>query len=162
MDEYDKLVQFSLLMLAEMADDDERLIMFHSHLGATYNDLRRYEEALIHLKKVTGLEAPESSMSCAETFANIAEISFKLGDYEDTLRQFLEILDSDLRTLPSYHILLANTYHNIGFIQMEQKHYVQALENITKALDIAKKSNHPDMHEYQKLIDTIVGVMIIK
>ncbi|CAF2069446.1 unnamed protein product [Rotaria magnacalcarata] len=117
-----------------------------------------YEKSLAIKKKILPLNHP----SLSSTFNNLAEISFKRGDYEDALRQFLEVLHIDLRTLPPYHTSLANTYHNIGFIQMEQKHYVQALENITKALDIAKKSNHPDMHEYQKLIDTIVGVMIIK
>ncbi|CAF2069579.1 unnamed protein product [Rotaria magnacalcarata] len=90
MDEYDKLVQFSLLMLAEMSDDDERLIMFHSHLGATYNDLRRYEEALTHLKKVTGLEAPESSMSCAETFANIGIVYHSMENYPEAMTYMLK------------------------------------------------------------------------
>ncbi|CAF2816051.1 unnamed protein product [Rotaria sp. Silwood2] len=46
MGEYDKLVQFYLLMLAEMSDDDPKRQIFHSHLGATYTDLGKYEEAL--------------------------------------------------------------------------------------------------------------------
>jgi tetratricopeptide (TPR) repeat protein len=84
------------------------------------------------------------------TLNNLAAISFKRGDYTKALEEFLKILDIDIHTLPLHHLSLANTYHNIAYVQMELKNYPQVLENETVAFNIAMKSNHPDMNIYIK------------
>jgi tetratricopeptide (TPR) repeat protein len=91
----------------------------------------------------------------AATLNNLAGISFKRGNYEEALEQYLKVLDVDIHTLSADDPELANTYHNVAIVQIELKNYLQALENATKAFYIAKKSNHPHMYEHQRTIDNI-------
>ncbi|CAF3857202.1 unnamed protein product [Rotaria magnacalcarata] len=146
MGEYDKLVQFYLLMLAEISDDNEKLIMFHSHLGATYNDLRRYEEALIHLKKVTELEAQENSMSCAETFANIGIVYHSMENYPEAMTYMLKAQDIVENHCPQYEAKLSIMYNNIGTVFCQMNDLSNAYLYYEKSLAIKKKIlplNHP-------------------
>lgn len=101
----------------------------HNYLGLIYTESGRFEDAIAEFRAALAnllYETPSFAMS------NLGWAYYKKGDYNAALGQYQEILNRDPNTS-----ILPIVERNIGIVLVAQGKYSQALNHLSKSLELA-------------------------
>jgi tetratricopeptide (TPR) repeat protein len=140
-----ELQRFAAAMIERTTPEDHvGIVDGYRKAGVFAASSERHMEAILSFsgarQRINSEENPSPLLLC-DLWISEAVSRQAIGQYDDSLRLYSHALDH-LQT-PAYRddILQATLLNNVGCIQMEQGHLVQAIANFTKSIDLMR--SHP-------------------
>lgn len=110
------------------------------NLGAVYQDLGEFDEAILNLKKALAIaEADENEQRVAYSLNNLGTVYEKQGNYPLALEHYKQSMYMNEKLGDSLGII--NNLYNIGQIYQAQKNQAKALDYYTQSLEINERIN---------------------
>jgi tetratricopeptide (TPR) repeat protein len=134
--------------------DEGKLVVANaeSGLGMAYLDCNMGSESLEHLEealRIRQLVLGEHHADIGECYSCIGRVHWLArGDYDQALSNLKKAVQIQEKTLSSYSLDLAKTYHNLATTYDLMEKYDLGLDYYRKALKIRQKvlpNNHPDI-----------------
>ncbi|MBC7886254.1 MAG: sensor histidine kinase [Ferruginibacter sp.] len=152
-----RLTEYAL-ELANKFGNEERIIIAHQNLSATYAYLQDYESALEHLlPSVAYFEKTNNDARLSLIYDNLGVIYRETKQYDKALEYHQKALVIARKSENSYDI--ANVLSNLGNAYTSLKKYDTALAVMQESLKIAKKEN------YDNIVSNVtsnIGAVLIK
>ena len=96
-------------------------------------DIEKGKKCLLRSLTIYRLNLGESDMKTLEVAENIADLDFQLGEYEDCLLSYQELIDIYRDKHPEKQEEISDFLIRLGFINFKTSQYPEALENFKEA-----------------------------
>ena len=96
-------------------------------------DIEKGKKCLLRTLTIYRLNLGESDMKTLEVAENIADLDFQLGEYEDCLLSYQELIDIYRDKHPEKQEEISDFLIRLGFINFKTSQYSEALENFKEA-----------------------------
>jgi tetratricopeptide (TPR) repeat protein len=96
-------------------------------------DIEKGKKCLLRSLTIYRLNLGESDMKTLEVAENIADLDFQLGEYEDCLLSYQELIDIYRDKHPEKQEEISDFLIRLGFINFKTSQYSEALENFKEA-----------------------------